>query len=442
MLKLRRPVLLLALAVMFLLVAGAVVVAQVAEMSACPDLVTQALQAVNTYCSGQGRNSACYGNNQVLSQFTSEQPPNFFAAQGDMADLGLFRSIETSPLNDALTEWGVSVLSVQANMPGALPGQNALFMLVGGAEVESAVDPANAFQPVPPVSVAAVADAPVFAAADLNAPVVINVTAGQSVLADALSEGSAYVRVTVGQQFGWMAREALAADAAVDALPVYQPGSSFTPMQAFYLRTGIGGAQCGVAPSALVVQGPQNYTVNINANGANISLGSSVILETIPIDEAKDGAKYQGQPGVGGLLRITVIDGKAIITSEDGTVTEIPEGYTSSICLTEPSNLGSDGQANDQSVTYLCGGWTEPEQIPPEFREQFSLVDDFPLIYPLDIMTPTPQAVYYPPPPTATLEPSPMPMPTETPWPVIPTDTPVIDPLDYVSVETDAMMSI
>ena len=38
------------------------------------------------------------------------------------------------------------------------------------------------------------------------------------------------------------------------------------------------------------------------ANGANISFGSSLILETLPLDGSKDGAKYQGQPGVGGLL--------------------------------------------------------------------------------------------------------------------------------------------
>ncbi len=421
----RRPVLILVTSFVFLLLAGAVVGAQVGGATSCPDLVTRALEAVNTLCAGQERNSACYGNTLVEAEFANDQPDLAFNQEGDIANLGLLQSIYTSPLNDELTEWGVSVLSVQANMPGTLPGQNALFMLIGGAEVESAVTPENAFIPAAPIQVAAAAASPVAEAPEETATAVFFVDAGQTMLADAKSDDGAFVRVTLGEQFGWIAYAALQPDAAIDALPVYTPGASFSPMQAFYLRTGVGGANCTVAPSALVVQGPENYNVQISANGADISLGSSIILETLPVDGAKPGTgKYQGQPGVGGLLRITVIDGHVTITNDDGTVTVIPEGYQSTICLTDAQNLGSDGQANDQTVTYLCGGWTEPEQIPPEFREQFSLVDDFPLNYALDILTPTPTFVPQPP-AAATATPIPSPAPTETPWPFIPTDTPV-----------------
>jgi hypothetical protein len=136
------------------------------------------------------------------------------------------------------------------------------------------------------------------------------------------------------------------------------------------------------------------------------------------------------------LLRITVIDGKAVITAEDGTVTEIPEGYQSTICLTEPDNLGVDGQTNDQTVTYVCGGWTAPEEIPADFRERFGLVDDFPLNYLLDILTPTPVPPA-PVVPTATFTPTPA--PTETPWPVIPTDTPV--PQNGLQIVADVQLA-
>ncbi|HYO89607.1 MAG TPA: hypothetical protein VER79_13235, partial [Candidatus Limnocylindrales bacterium] len=421
----RRTLLLLLTGLAFILLAGAVVGAQVGAADSCPDLVTRALAAVNNLCTGQERNSACYGNTLVDAQFADEAASVAFNQEGDIANLGLLRSIRTSPLNDELTEWGVSVLSVQANLPGTLPGQNALFMLIGGSEIESAVDPANAFTPAAPVPVLSAAASPVAEAPQADAATVFFVDAGQSLLADAKSEDSAFVRVTLGDQFGWMAASALQPDAAIDALPVYTPGTSFSPMQAFYLRTGIGGAQCTQAPSALVVQGPENFNVQISANGADISLGSSIILETLPLDAAKDQlGKYADQPGVGGLLRITVIDGHVTITNDDGTVTEIPEGYQSTICLTDAQNLGVDGQVNDQTVTYVCGGWTEPEQIPLEFREQFSLVDDFPLNYPLDILTPTP-TVPAPPPPQATATAVPTDIPTQTPWPVIPTDTPV-----------------
>lgn len=423
----RRTVFLFIVFGAFLLLTSAAVVAQLGGGSAtCPDLVTRALEAVNNLCSGQDRNSACYGNTLVEAEFSSADASAAFSQEGDIANLALLRSIQTSPLNDELTQWGVSVLSVQANLPGTLPGQNALFMLIGGAEIESAVEPETSFEPVDPISVSVAVDAPVLEAPQDGAAAVFAASADASLLADAQSEAGAFVRVTLGEQFGWIARAALADNPAVDGLPVYTPGQSFAPMQAFYLRTGIGGAQCAQAPSALVVQGPQDYMVDITANGANISLGSSVILETLPIDESKDSAKYAGQPGVGGLLRITVIDGHVTMTNEDGTVTELPEGYQSTICLTEPQNLGSDGESNDQTVTYVCGGWTEPEEIPDEFREAFGLVDDFPLIYPLDILSPTPTALpTLPAPPRATSTPTPTVVPTNTPWPFIPSDTPV-----------------
>ena len=120
----RRIVLIGMVVAACLLMAGAVVVAQVGGTTTCPDIVMQALEAVNTLCTGQGRNSACYGNTLVQAQFIGDQSPDLFTQEGDIADLGLFRTIETSPLNDALTEWGVSLLSVQANLPGTLPGQN------------------------------------------------------------------------------------------------------------------------------------------------------------------------------------------------------------------------------------------------------------------------------------------------------------------------------
>lgn len=436
----RRSLFILITSLAFLAIAGAVVVGQVGGADSCPDLVTRALAAVNNLCTGQGRNSACYGNTLVQAQLADGQSDVAFTREGDIANLGLLRSISTSPLNDELTEWGVSVLSVQANLPGALPGQNALFMLIGGTEVESAVTPEDAFMPAASIQVAAAFASPVVSAPTQTAAAVFSVDAGQTMLADAQSGDGAFVRVTLRDQFGWIALAALQTDAAIDALPAYTPGESFTPMQAFYLRTGIGGANCTVAPSALIVQGPENYNVQISANGANISLGSSVILETLPVDGAGSGGGYSGQSGVGGLLRITVIDGHVTITNADGTVTEIPEGYQSTICLTGPQNLGSDGQPNDQTVTYLCGGWTEPEQIPEEFRQQFSLVDDFPLNYGLDILTPVPTFVPTAPPPVlpAVTPVPPTAAPTETPWPIIPTDTPLPPPTPTVGLEFEA----
>ncbi len=162
-------------------------------------------------------------------------------------------------------------------------------------------------------------------------------------------------------------------------------------MQAFYLRTSIGEPTCAQAPSALVVQGPENLHVNIEANGADITLGSTIILRSYTLEEAdRAGLNLIGSPDAGGLLEITVIDGRATVRQQDGTLLIINEGEQSFICLNKPGNLGVDGLTNDQTITYACGGWTAPAPIPQSVRSEFGLVDDYPLIYPIDIVTPTP----------------------------------------------------
>jgi hypothetical protein len=354
-------------------------------------LVLQALRTVNDLCQGQGRNSACYGNYLVHAQLAADQPQSVFDAPADIASLNHLTSIETAPLNEELSEWGVSILSLQANIPGALPGQSALFMLLGGAEIESAIAPEAAFVAAqPPASLSAIADSVLRDRPAEDAPIARSVMPGDSLLADARS--GEYLRVTAGEQFGWIRTDQTSAAAdALNVLPEFTQGESFTPMQAFYLRTSIGEPVCAQAPSALVVQGPEGLRVDIQANGADINLGSTIILRTYTVDEAERAGLYLFNGlDVGGLLELSVIDGRVIVRQEDGTPVTIQTGEQAFICLDKPDDLGVDGRDNDQPITYACGGWTIPSRIPETLRDEFSLVDDYPLLYPVDILTPTP----------------------------------------------------
>ncbi|MGL4648965.1 MAG: hypothetical protein ACRC1H_06140, partial [Caldilineaceae bacterium] len=275
-----------------MLVAGAWLAGRLAtaqgELTACPDVVTQALASVESLCAAQPRNSACYGNTLVNALFLDETSPAFFENEGDIINLGLVRALQTSPYGDPEAEaWGMSVLSLQASLPGALPGQNAIFLLMGGAQIENAVTPDNALPAVRPVPAGVPFAAPLRAEPDFAAEAVVQVEPGQLLLADAQSGDGRWIRVTAGDTYGWAERDALLPDPAQAALPVIQAGAAYTPMQAFYLRTGIGAPQCAVAPSALIVQGPQAFTVAINANGANISFGSTLVLQTLSSEQAK-----------------------------------------------------------------------------------------------------------------------------------------------------------
>ncbi len=386
----RRTIVTLLSTAACLLLAGAIVVAQVAPAATCPDLVMQALRAVHDLCNGQGRNSACYGNYLVQADLAADEPPSAFDAAGDVVGLHLLNDIKTAPLNADLSEWGVSVLSVQANVPGALPGQNAQFMLIGGAEIESAVPTEWAFAGANPArGVTASADGLLREQPAADGATVKPIRAGEALLADARSGD--YIRVVAGEQFGWL--DAASVDSATDltTLPTFTPGLSFTPMQAFFLRTGIGAPLCSQAPSALVVQGPETLHIDIQANGADITLGSTIILRTYSPEEAgQAGLHLFGGLDVGGLFELSVIDGRAMVRNEDGTPVTIDEGEQAYICLDKPNNLGVNGLEDDLAITYACGGWTIPARIAQSLRNEFALVDDYPLNYPIDIMTPVP----------------------------------------------------
>jgi hypothetical protein len=75
-----------------------------------------------------------------------------------------------------------------------------------------------------------------------------------------------------------------AADAAALAALPSASASAFTPMQAFHFRTGIGHPDCVEAPDSLVVQGPQQFAVDLNVNGAHVTIGSTVVFTSPDAD--------------------------------------------------------------------------------------------------------------------------------------------------------------
>ena len=111
----------------------------------CPPLIEKALHSIGNNCQGLDRNSACYGFNDVKATFLDSTAPDFFSQPSDRAKLVTLKNIGTSPLDTAFQKWGIALLSVQANLPDTLPGQNTVFMLLGDTQVENAVKPDAAF---------------------------------------------------------------------------------------------------------------------------------------------------------------------------------------------------------------------------------------------------------------------------------------------------------
>lgn len=169
-----------------------------AQSETCPDIVTNALSAVDEFCLELGRNQACYGNVALAAEPQPEVDEFTFETLGDVVDVDNILSLELSELDEDEGLWGVVVMSLQADIPNTLPGQNVTFILFGDVTIENA------------------------------------------------------------------------------------SSDEQSPMQAFYLRTGIGDAACEEAPeSGLLVQTPDGVDeVTFNINGVDVQVGSTVLFQT------------------------------------------------------------------------------------------------------------------------------------------------------------------
>lgn len=216
---------------LLLLLSVSIVFAQAAD---CPAFVDQALDTVGETCAGVGRNQVCYGNSAVDAEFDVASGVSF-TIPGDRANVFDLQHLATAPLLPAENVWGVAVLALQANLPDALPGQNATFIVFGDTEMTPA-----------------------------------------------------------------------------DAATGYE-----APMQAFSLNTRISGVDCQEVPeSGLLVQVPEETTVNFLINGVEIRVGSSALLQTDAGDLTVD--------TVEGVVEVTS-DGATELAGEGVTV-RVPRG--------------------------------------------------------------------------------------------------------------------
>ncbi|MDX2140250.1 MAG: SH3 domain-containing protein [Chloroflexota bacterium] len=351
----------------------------------CPALVEEALLAVGNNCTGLGRNSVCYGYNQVSATFAQTQADDFFTLPADRAELVSLETIQTSPLDVDQSEWGIAVMDVQADLPSALPGQGVLFLLLGDVTLENQApsDAEGAFGPIP---VTTLVNLNLRSGPTTRANVLGSLPTGTTVIADRRSEAGDWVRVVFDDIVGWVSTEFVSANGDLLTLPTLED-APLGAMQAFRLETAITGLRCAEAPpSLLVIQGPQDVQVQLSINGLEFSLGSTAVFQTTDAE----------------TLQIGVLDGE--LETDDGTVIE--EGFTGLFTL-DPTGFVVQTE--------------EPEVRPFTQDELDDLrgLDNFPselMHYPIQV--PEQPGRTQPPPPQVTAQ------PVVTQAPGVPTFTP------------------
>jgi hypothetical protein len=346
--------------------------ARAQDTGICSTLVDRALSHIGNNCANMGLNTVCYGHNDLSAVFADD---SMLEDPADRADLLPLASLQTMPFDSANEAWGISVLNIQANLPNTLPGQAVKMVLLGDVYIEDETEADRALLYLEEsvavdvqTDIADVFAEPIdFGVSSLS--IVGHVSAGETLEADGLSSTGEWVRVTFsfaterGQSAtAWVLREDLVEDVMLDTLPVIGPGS-YTPMQAFYFSTGVGQADCNeLPPSSILVQGPEAYEVTIRANGADINISSTVLLQTSSSND---------------MMSLTTISGFARVNPNSPEELIIPAGYSATVCLDGPYNLGVADNENDHVVGLGCdwslaGGMTQDyltslqslEQIP------------------------------------------------------------------------------
>jgi hypothetical protein len=107
--------------------------------------------------------------------------------------------------------------------------------------------------------------------------VLADVDAGTELQADAISEDGRWVRVVMDEMAGWVPA------GAIDAierrrLPVYG-ADALTPFQAFHFRSSEV-STCGSLTSGLLIQGHEDYPIDLIVNDVSIRIESTIFLRT------------------------------------------------------------------------------------------------------------------------------------------------------------------
>lgn len=301
------------------------------EQTTCPAVVEVALAQMADNCENLARNSACYGYDRVTATFMQPVSADFFSQPSDRVELVTVQSIQTAPLDTALNQWGIAVMNVQANVPETLPGQAVTFILMGNAMIENYVSAEEADTTFQALPVSITSEAVIRSAPSADGTVLGTLGEGTSLLVDGVDDSHEYVRTYYLDQHGWVHIDAL--EASDELLTLTAPGERGpSPMQAFYFTTSVSAPICNQAPDVLTIHAPENVTVDLTVNGANIRVGSTLTFKQVS-EEA---------------LVMSVHEGHAELLDQDVTV----DGGEMILALIDPSS---------QSITE----WGEPAVISP-----------------------------------------------------------------------------
>lgn len=324
-----------------------------AQEDICTDIIQQAMVTVEEACAITGRNQACYGNIS-LEATPREGVENFtFEQQGDIASVADVDTIRLRGLDPEENIWGIALMKIQANLPDALPGENVTFLLFGDVEIQNAVEN----EVLATIEITSNGGINVRTGPSTDYRVAGSLSSGETAIANGRNADGTWLRIQIPDtdSLGWVAAQLVTPAGDIESLSVVDASDQeipFTPMQAFYFRTGITGTTCAEAPeSGLLIQTPEGMgEISLRANDVDIQLGSTAYLQAQPAGE----------------MTISVVEGQGRVTAEGVTVT-VPAGTQVSIPVDE--NMSASGEPSEPVPYDEAALQTLPVDLLPEAIE-------------------------------------------------------------------------
>ena len=308
----------------------------VAQTETCSVVVQQALAEVDEGCAATGRNQACYGYVSLEATPREGVQEFLFDKQGDLANVADLDTLRLSALDLENDQWGIALLKLQANLPETLPGQNVTFLLFGDVEIQNAVAPETEDAPeVVEISVTANGGANIRSAPTTQSTIAGSLANGDTTIANGRNGDGSWLRIQIPESsdLGWVSASLLVPDGDVSTLSIVEgtdAAESFTPMQAFYFKTGITETTCADAPAdGILIQTPEGAgEITLRANDVDIQLGSTGFFQAVPGEE----------------MTVSVVEGQGEVSSNGVSVT-VPAGTQVTIPIDE--NLSASGEPSD-----------------------------------------------------------------------------------------------
>jgi hypothetical protein len=191
--------------------------APLVQAQECATLVQDALDLTEELCSITERNQACYGNIDIESVPQPDAANFKFDAPGDIVSVSDIQTLNLSTLT-APDEWGVAMLSLQADLPDTIPGQNVTVLLFGGTSIE------NAGAPQPPtINVSADTTINVRSGPGTSNRVVSEMNSGDTLTADGQNEAGDWLRVVLPDgATGWVSASLVQVEGDASTLAVVE----------------------------------------------------------------------------------------------------------------------------------------------------------------------------------------------------------------------------